>query len=85
MALDRNADGVLDADEVLPNLLAKRSGNELLISWPTNTVGVTLEFTESLASPVWRTETSARSLDTDRLTVTIPIANENRFYRLRGL
>ncbi len=82
---DRNANGVLDGDEALTALKVERSGAGILISWPTNTVGVVLEFGESLAPPNWRTETSVRSVIADRLSITVPTARHSRFYRLRSL
>jgi outer membrane protein assembly factor BamB len=44
-----------------------------------------LGLSESLAPPNWRTETSVQSVDAARFTVTVPIANQQRFYRLCGL
>jgi hypothetical protein len=85
MGIDRNWNGVLDGEESPPLLTAVRSDTGLMISWPTNSVGALLEFTENLSSPNWRTETSLRSLSADRLTVTVPMTDQNRFYRLRGL
>jgi hypothetical protein len=85
MGIDRNANGVLDGDETPPSLAALPSGTGITISWPTNSVGAVLEFTESLSAPNWRTETSVQSVDVDRFTVTVPVANQTRFYRLRGL
>jgi hypothetical protein len=85
MGIDRNANGVFDGDETLPSLTAVRSDTGITISWPTNTVGVVLEFSESLSPSSWRAETSVQSVDTGRATVSVPIAGQNRFYRLRGL
>ena len=84
MGIDRNWNGVFDGDETPPLLAALRSGTGITISWPTNSVGVVLEFTESLSPSSWRTETSAQSVEADRRMITVPIANQ-RFYRLRGL
>jgi hypothetical protein len=85
MGIDRNWNGVLDGEESPPLLTAVRTDTGLMISWPTNSVGALLEFTENLSSRNWRTETSLRSLSADRLTVTVPMTDQNRFYRLRGL
>ena len=85
MAIDRDANGVLDGDEVPPTLTAVRSGTGIVISWPTNSVGAVLEFSASLSPPSWKTETGVRSHSADRFIVTIPINPENRFYRLRRL
>ncbi|MEO8427375.1 MAG: hypothetical protein ABI651_09715 [Verrucomicrobiota bacterium] len=85
MGIDRDFNGVLDGDEVSPLLTAVRSESGITISWPSNMVGVVLESSENLSPPNWTTETSVRSVVADRLMVAVPIANANRFYRLRGL
>jgi hypothetical protein len=76
---------VLDGEKASPSLTAARSGTGVTISWPTNSVGIIPEFTESLSPSSWRTETSAQSVEADRRMITVPMANQNRFYRLRGL
>src|SRR5439155_18474441 len=81
MGIDRNANGVLDADEALPQLVASLSNASIQISWPMNSVGSVLEFSESLSPPNWKTETSVQSVSADRVTVMIPSSNQNRFYR----
>jgi hypothetical protein len=85
MGLDRDLNGVLDGDETSSSLAALRSGTCITSSWPTNSMGVVLEFTESLSPSSWRTETSAQSVEADRRMITVPMANQSRFYRLRGL
>jgi hypothetical protein len=62
-----------------------RSSAGIVISWPTNSVGVVLAFTESLTPPSWNTESSHQNLDSNRLTITVPITGQSRFYRLRPL
>jgi hypothetical protein len=85
MGVDRNANGVLDGDETPPLLTALRSGTSLTISWPTNSVAVVLEFTDSLSPPNWKTETSVQSVNSGRLMVAVSSTEPYRFYRLRGL
>jgi len=85
MGIDRDLNGVLDGEEMPPSLAAERLETGVRISWPTNTMGIVLEFSESLAPPNWRTETSVQSVDAARFIVTVLIANQQRFYRLRGL
>jgi len=85
MAIDRDSNGVLDGEEAPPSLTAVLSGTSVRISWPSQGAGVVLEFSESLSPPNWRTETSVQSVDSGRLTVTVPVADQKRFYRLRGL
>ena len=85
MGIDRDSDGILDGDEVTPSLQLAGSGRGILLSWPTNTPGVVLEFTERLSPADWKTETSVRGVDADRVTVAVVPAGHHRFYRLRGL
>jgi YVTN family beta-propeller protein len=85
MGTDRNWNGVPDGDEMPPSLAALRSSTGITISWPTNSVDVVLEFTDSLSPSSWRTETSAQSVEADRRMISMPMANQSRFYRLRGL
>jgi YVTN family beta-propeller protein len=85
MGIDRNWNGVLDGEESPPLLTAVRSDMSLLISWPTNSVGVLLEIADNLSSPNWRAETTVRSLSADRVAVTVPMTDQNRFYRMRRL
>jgi len=85
MGIDRNWNGVLDGEESPPLLTAVHSDTGVTISWPTSSVGIILEFTESLSPSSWRTETTAPSVEADGRMITVPLANQNRFYRLRGL
>jgi YVTN family beta-propeller protein len=85
MGLDRDWNGVLDGEEAAPALLAVPSVTGVTISWPTPSVGSVLEFTESLSPSNWRTETSAQNVEAGRRLITVPLASQNRFYRLRGL
>ena len=85
MGIDRDVDGVLDGDQLPPSLTAERSDAGFRISWPTNAVGVVLEFSPSLSPDDWRTETSVRSVDAEHVTVTVPVTDPMRFYRLRRL
>jgi hypothetical protein len=55
------------------------------ISWPIASTGVVLEFSESLSPPNWKTETNVQNVASDRRMVTIPVADQKRFFRLRGL
>lgn len=85
MGIDRNANGVLDGDEVPPPLMVSRSEAGFLITWPTNSTGIVLEFNDDLSWSGWRTETSVRGVQGDRFTVATPAVNPVRFYRLRRL
>jgi YVTN family beta-propeller protein len=85
MGIDRNGDGVLDGDEVPPVLSATLTSDGLVISWPTNSVGTVLEFSDDLAGSVWRTDTSVQTAVADQVAVTVPVSPQPRFFRLRQL
>jgi YVTN family beta-propeller protein len=85
MGMDRNWNGVPNGDQMPPSLTAERSDAGFKISWPANAVGVVLEFSPSLSPDPWKTETSVRSVDAEHVTVTVPVTDPMRFYRLRRL
>ena len=75
---------LLGAVPLLPSLNARPSGNELLLSWPTNAVGFTLQSTLNLTTPViWTDSTMSPEVMGARFTVTTTITGSARFYRLR--
>jgi len=53
MGLDRDLNGVLDADEPLPRLQIVRSAGKILVTWPFGAAGFVLQQTASLNSPAW--------------------------------
>ena len=66
------------------SLHARPSGNELILSWPTNAVGFTLQSTLDLTPPVtWMDSTNPRAVLGAQFTVTNTITGSARFYRLR--
>jgi len=68
----------------LPSLNARPNGNELILSWPTNAVGFTLQSTPNLASPVaWIDSTNPPASIGTQFTVTNTTSGPAEFYRLR--
>jgi hypothetical protein len=61
-----------------PLLSINWSGNQLVVSWPVDAVGFTLEETADLVSPGWQSVSGVSSN-----SATISIGTGNRFYRLR--
>ena len=60
-----------------------RSGNTLLISWPSDATGYTLQYATNLASPIfWQAESPAPSVVSGMNYVTNTIGAGNRFFRL---
>lgn len=66
-----------------PELSISLAQSSVLLSWPKDFPNAALEFTDSLASPNWTAATATPQADGVRLTVTVPVALSQRFYRLR--
>src|SRR6266567_2078737 len=60
------------------------SGTNVILAWPTNAVGFTLQSSTILLSPsVWSTNSPAPVVIAGQNTVTNPITGVQKFYRLR--
>ena len=71
---------------LLPALNARPNGNELILSWPTNAVGFTLQSTLDLTPPVtWLDSTSVPAVIGAHFTLTNSTSCGARFYRLRKM
>jgi len=67
-------------------LKARPNGNELILSWPTNAVGFTLQSTLDLTPPVtWLDSTSVPAVIGAQFTLTNTTSGGARFYRLRKM
>jgi hypothetical protein len=67
-------------------LRARTGGNELLLSWPTNAVGFTLQSTLALTPPLtWIDSTDAPAVVGAQFTVTKTFSGRALYYRLRKL
>ena len=85
MGIDHNSNDVPDAQELTPSLQVAASPAGIRLSWPASGPGVVLEVTERLSPAGWRTETSPRTVESDRVTVAVAPAGAGGFYRLRRL
>jgi hypothetical protein len=65
-----------------PILAFIRSGANLLVQWPTNAAGYTLEFSTNLNSPFWNTNLPAPVIVNTNKVVTNGISGSPRFFRL---
>jgi uncharacterized repeat protein (TIGR03803 family) len=66
-----------------PQLTIIRSGTNVMLTWPTNATGFTLEFATNLVSPaVWKTNATAPVVIGGQNTVTNPISGYQQFFRL---
>jgi hypothetical protein len=67
-----------------PALSATISGNSVILSWPVNAPGFTLQSTTNLQpGATWTPILTAPVLQNGQHTVTVPISNTNLFFRLR--
>jgi hypothetical protein len=63
------------------NIFEDHAGN-VILTWPTNATGFTLQSTTNLASSVWTTNLPSPVVVSGRNTVTNPISSIQQFYRL---
>jgi len=63
--------------------IASLPGNQVLISWPTNQAGFTLQVNTNLLATNWITATPAPSTNNDQFVVTNNATGTNAFYRLK--
>ena len=66
----------------LPQLAISRSSLNLILTWPTNFTGFTLQSTTNLSSPVWITNLPAPAIVNGQFIVTNPISGTQQFFRL---
>ena len=72
--------------QLLPSLKARPNGNELILSWPTNAPGFTLQSTLDLTPPVtWLDSTSVPAVIGAHFTLTNTTTGGAQFYRLRKM
>ena len=68
---------------VPPLLTLIRRGANVILTWPTNAAGYTLQSTTNLVSPaVWSTNSPAPVVIAGQNTVTNPITGPQQFFRL---
>jgi uncharacterized repeat protein (TIGR03803 family) len=65
-----------------PQLTIALSGSNVILTWPTNAAGFTLEFATNLAASAWNTNLPAPVVVSGQNTVTNAISNAQQFYRL---
>ena len=77
---------LLDCAPRVPSLQARTSGHELILSWPTNAVGFTLQSTLQLSpTAIWVDVTNAPAVVGTQFTITNCFSSSAQFYRLRKL
>jgi hypothetical protein len=75
---------VLTVNAVTPTLHATPGANQLVLSWPTNAAGFTLQSTANLTPPVmWVDSSKPPVVIGAQFMITNPISGNAQFYRLR--
>jgi uncharacterized repeat protein (TIGR03803 family) len=65
-----------------PQLTITPSGSNLILNWPTNFTGYTLQSTINPASPTWTTNLPSPVVVNRQYTVTNPMSGTRQFFRL---
>jgi uncharacterized repeat protein (TIGR03803 family) len=65
-----------------PPLTVIAVGANLILAWPTNDAGYTLESTTNLTFPVWTTNLAAPAVINSQFIVTNPTTGKQQFFRL---
>ncbi len=66
-----------------PPLKITHTANEILLSWPTNWAGCTLQVRTNLTSGSWTDSTRISVVISNEYVITNALANTAKFYRLR--
>jgi hypothetical protein len=80
MSLDRDGNGIRDADETLPNPVLSRNGN-LSLRWPASDWGLIAERSQDLAN--WRALTDRRTTEEGKINLPVDGTTSHGFFRLR--
>ncbi len=83
MGIDRDLNGVLDADEPSPKLQIAMTGPSTVLNWPLSAAGFNLEETLGLAPGAWSPTTNAIEIFGVRNFTTNVPGNGARFFRLK--
>jgi uncharacterized repeat protein (TIGR03803 family) len=67
---------------IRPQLHITPDGANVILSWPTNATGLTLQSTTNLASPIWTLLSPGPVVVNGRNTATNPVSGTQQFYRL---
>ena len=67
----------------LLSVILDRSGNQLVLSWPTNFIGFTLQSASSLTSDATWTDSTNAAIAGGQYLMTATVSSTNQFYRLK--
>ena len=82
-AIDRDGNGIADADELLPTLALTLPAGVPQLQWSVAKPALVLEATDTLTPPNWQPVTAPRSTGGGFVLVPDAAAGAQRFYRLR--
>ena len=82
MGIDRDLNGVLDADEPLPKLQIAMTGASAVLNWPLSAAGFNLEETPGLALDTWNSTTNVIEVIGVQNFATNASGNGAKFFRL---
>ncbi|PWU17466.1 MAG: hypothetical protein C5B50_11240 [Verrucomicrobia bacterium] len=83
MGIDRDLNGVLDADEPLPTLQVARSPGAAVLSWPYSAAGFALEAAPGFPTVSWTNVLTPWEIISTQNFVTNVTAGGAQFYRLK--
>ena len=66
-----------------PLLSGTKLGTNLVLNWPTNAPGFTLQWSTNLGTAIWSNATPLPKIVSGQYTVTNNVTNSLRFYRLK--
>jgi uncharacterized repeat protein (TIGR03803 family) len=67
---------------IQPQLKITAAGPDVVLTWPTNYDGFTLQSTTNLVLPVWITNSQVPVIMNGQSTITNPISGDQQFFRL---
>ncbi|HEY5913868.1 MAG TPA: hypothetical protein VJA21_25040, partial [Verrucomicrobiae bacterium] len=82
LGIDRNLDGVLDADTPAPALQIARTGTNVVVDWPLAAAGFDLEATPGLSPAAWQSAPEPWEILDGRNYMTNASGDAGRFFRL---
>jgi hypothetical protein len=74
----------LTAELELPSLRMSLSGQNLVLSWPTNATGFNLEASASLGTAAWSPVPLGAVITGENYSLKLPLSGSNQFYRLKA-
>jgi YVTN family beta-propeller protein len=84
MGIDRNEDGLLDADVPPPILSLTQNADATVLNWPLSAAGFDLQSAELLAPPNWSNSLDPVEILGNQNYVTNSVSTSSRFFRLKS-